>query len=150
MILLVCRCGTALRIAGEHTEVESLFGVHSEWYPQSYPCPACPEKMAFVVNAIPAADQRNLVIHDLTTQEAFAALHGVGLPDEHDCGADAVTSKLLGSRVVSLEVKQIRGSNRSVLHSLFLEDGTRVYLGSGAEGAVVYRIAKRANDALRS
>jgi hypothetical protein len=83
-----------------------------------------------------------LEIHDVTPQEAFAALNGLGFPPERDCGETAVRQALT-KKILNAGVRQIRGINRSVLEWLEFEDGTRLYLASSSDGAVVYRLARR-------
>jgi hypothetical protein len=96
--------------------------------------------------SIPAGDLGGLDVHQLTPQEAFSALHGVGLPAERDCGEEVVRTLLLSQRVVKAEVRQVRNSNRAIVHSLTFEDGRRLYLGSSPEGAIAYRIAARGDQ----
>lgn len=145
MILIACKdCGIAVRTAGEHAELTHLLGeANEDWYPGNYPCPTsgCKGKASFMEGIEPAA-MKMLDIHDLTPQEAFAAFNGLGLPAERDCGPEAVKNALLGNKVVAVGVSLIRGSHRSVLYSITMEDGTIVYLGSSPFGATVYRMAK--------
>ncbi len=83
-----------------------------------------------------------LAIRDLTPLEAFHAFSGLGFPEERDCGPTAVTQALLNGKVASLDTKLVRGSNRSVIYSLTMEDGTKLFLGSSPYGAMVYRLSK--------
>ena len=145
MIIIACReCGNAIRVTGEHDEVQQLLGEHNQdWYPDKYPCPmpTCDGKSEFM-DAIEPAAFRMLNIVDLTLHEAYAAFHGLGLPDERDCGPVAIRECLLSGRVKSVDVRLIRGSSRSVLYSITMEDGTTIHVGSSPFGAVVYRLAK--------
>lgn len=145
MIIIACReCGMAVRVSGEHDEVQSLLGEqNTEWYPDLYPCPraGCTSKAELMESVEPSALQ-TLSLHDLSPQEAYAAFHGLGLPEERDCGPTAVKTALLGSRIKNVDVRLIKGSNRSVLYKIELEDGTSLYLGSSSFGATVYRVAK--------
>lgn len=143
MITIACMtCGTAIRTAGDEAEVYSLLGHGSEYYPDKYPCVAAGCRgHAQYLEAISPIAMAQLIIHDVTPQEAFAALNGLGLPPERDCGETAVRQALTG-RVVDAGVRQIRGSNRSVLEWLLFEDGTRLFLAASGEGAVVYRLAR--------
>lgn len=145
MIIIACKdCGTAVRVTGEHEELSHLLGeLNAEWFPDCYPCPTavCQGKAEFMESIEPAA-MRLLTLYDLTPHEAYAAFHGLGLPEERDCGPTAVEKALLESRIVELGTSLIRGSNRAVLYHLKLEDGTMLYLGSSPFGATVYRIAR--------
>lgn len=144
MITIVCKsCGLAVRVSGEEEEVTHLLGEKSDWYPSGYPCPAqgCSSK-AEMVESIESVAAAALDIRDLTAIEAFHAYSGLGLPEERDCGPTAVSQALLNGKVTAVDVKLLRGSNRSVLYSLTMEDGIKLYLGSSAWGATVYRLAK--------
>lgn len=144
MITIVClKCRTALRTVGSEAEVHSLLGPGSEYYPESYPCPTdgCDGKAKYLEAISPVALSQ-LKIYDLTPQEVFAALEGLGLPPERDCGETAVR-KAFGSNVTEVGVRQLRGANRSILDWIQFADGTRLYVAASAEGAVVYRLARR-------
>lgn len=144
MIIIACRdCGTAIRVTGEHQELEQLLGAfNTDWFPDKYPCPTaiCQGKACFV-SAIEPDALRMLTVYDLTPHEAYAAFHGLGLPDERDCGPTAVKEALLKYKIADVSISLIRGSNRSVIYNLTLENGSVIYLGSSPFGAVVYRMA---------
>lgn len=149
MIFVVCKtCKKGLRISpgdeGVMSEAESLFGMGSEYYPDRYPCFHCgPGTYAEMTSAADPHALRELEWYDVTPQEALAAMHGLGLPSERDCGPTAVETVLLSSAVKKVGVRPIRNSHRSIIDYLELEDGTRVHIGSSAYGAVVYKISKK-------
>lgn len=147
MIFLACLdCQHALRISpgdirGNLSEAEALFGLASEYYPDSYPCSFCGGKMQYM----PAADKyavQEFEVHDVNPKEALSALYSLGLPEEHDCGPTAVAQALTSSKVKSVGAHHIKDSHRCLLAWIDMEDGTRLYLGASAGGATVYRIAK--------
>jgi len=140
MITLTCQgCRTALRTVGEEVEVRNLVGPECDWYPDEYPCPVCPGKMEYQT-AITGSALAAMRVHDVTPQEAFAALSGLGLPAERDCGETAVL-KAFERPIRSLGTRQLPGKNRTAIDWIEFEDGTRMFLASGIDGAVVYRIA---------
>lgn len=142
MIIIVCKeCGTAVRTSGEHEEVDCILGTKCDWFPDRYPCPSagCRGLGEMVDQLEPGASQY-IDLHDLTVQEAFAAFHGLGMPEERDCGPTAVT-EAFKVPVKSLDAKLLKGSNRTIIYSIEFENGTRMYLASSAYGALVYRIA---------
>lgn len=145
MICIICtECNTAVRVSGDHEEVNHLFGeLNTDWYPNNYPCPNtdCTEK-AKLLDSVDSAALKMLDVYDLTVHEAYAALHGLGLPEERDCGPSAVREQLLNNKVVEVDARLIKGSNRSVVYKLIMENGTVLFLGSSPYGATVYRIAK--------
>lgn len=143
MITLAClKCRLALRLSGEFGEVDYLVGMKSEWYPDRYPCPTsgCGGTMT-LTDTIASVDLEQLKIHDLSPQEAFQALHGMGLPNERECSAELVLETLIGRTVTAVDIQDLRGTNRAAIHSLMLDNGVRLYLGSSPYGAVVYRVA---------
>lgn len=144
MITIACKdCGTAIRVAGEPEELSHLLGEQSDWYPDKYPCPAasCNEK-AELVDSIEPSAIKMLSVYDLTLHEAFAAFHGLGLPEERECGPTSVLAAFERNGIPHADVKLIKGSNRSVIYSITLADGTRIYLGSSPFGATIYRISE--------
>ena len=142
MITIVCmKCGTGIRTMGEPGELHSLF-TGTPWHPNNYPCPsAVCTGQAQLVEAIDALSLSTLNIRDLELQEAYAAFNGLGFPEERDCGKTAVELAFKQS-VKKVRVRQLRGQNRSVIDCIIFDDGTRMYVASATEGAVVYRIAK--------
>ena len=144
MIYIVClTCKSALRIMGDSREIEHLVGRICEWYPSSYPCwtDNCVGRAQFL-ERIDADVVRRIEVRDLTPQEAFLALNGMGMPDEKDCSAAAVKQVFESSPVKYVDAVQIRDSHRSIVNYIEMENGTRIYLASGPEGAIVYRISR--------
>ena len=154
MITIVCtQCGTAVRVMGISEEVSHLFGEQSEWYPDKFPCPrvGCAGKAGIVETIEPSA-LLTLDMHELTPQEAFAAFHGLGFPEEKDCSATAVEQAFARSPVKRVQTHKVKGTHRSIIQWFELEDNTRIYLAGSAWGALVYRISKPhsyAEEALR-
>jgi hypothetical protein len=143
VITLACvNCLLAMRTTGEFSEVDYLIGIKCDWYPDRYPCPrsGCFGKMT-LTDVIEPRLLDQLEVHDLTPQEVFQALQGMGLPKERACTVEDVHAVLHGQRVIFLDLQSVPNSTRSVLHSFTMESGQRVFLGSSPQGAVVYRIA---------
>jgi hypothetical protein len=143
VIYIVCtNCRTALSIQGDTTELVSLFGEGSEHYPDMFPCPVCANK-AFCVELVDAVALKTMQVYHLSAQEAFAAINGLGLPEEQECVPSAVQRALADSHVTKTDAKLIAGTNRSVISYLELENGTKIYLGTSPQGVTVYRIAPK-------
>lgn len=137
MITIVCqKCATAVRISGDPEEMEAMFGQFDK-----YKCPSC-DGLAEEMDAIESAALQALDVHDLTPPEAYAAFHGLGFPDEQDCGPVHVNLLLKGKKITGVKADLIKGANRSVLYWIEFEDGTKMHLGSSPYGATVYRIQK--------
>ena len=144
MILIVCEnCSLCMRVMGPAEEIVYLVGEKSEYWPDKYPCPTC-EKMCKGVPEL-LSDPRALSVMNLVEvnpQEAFAALNGLGLPKETNCTAEVVGALLLEQPIRRIKAANVWGANRCIIDHFELWDGTRVYLGAGGEGAVVYRIVR--------
>lgn len=143
MITLAClTCYLALQTTGEHDELDYLVGMRSDWYPDRYPCPrsGCGGNMVLTDTIEPAALAK-LEIHHVNPQEAFQALQGMGLPEERHCDGPECQGALVGRTIKSVELQPITGAERSVLHSITLDNDVRVYVGSSPYGALIYRIA---------
>lgn len=150
MITVVCTAckrglrihpGSGLRLTGDLSQAEAMFGQGSEYYPDAYPCAWCDQCMELIDGADPEA-LRAIDLFDVSPQEALSAMAHLGLPFEHDCSAAAVTALIQGQQVSSVVAKQVRNSHRCIVDYLELADGTRIYFGSSAHGATVYRVSK--------
>lgn len=126
---------------GAEGESETLFGQRSDFYPDSYPCFRCEEPIAQFVPAMAPDALAQLELFDVTPPEAFAALMGLGVPGEQDCSAAAVEKVVVGQSVKKIHVRQIRNSHRCLVDGIELDNGVKLYLGSSAMGATVYRVA---------
>lgn len=136
MINIVCEaCATAVRVCGDPEQMDSLFGPIDK-----YKCPAC-DGLAEEVEAIDPTALAALDVHDLTPEEAYAAFHGLGFPEEQECGPMAV-NKIFEGKVKKVKGSLIKGSNRTVIYSILFEDGAELFLGSSGFGALAYRIRR--------
>lgn len=152
MISIVCKvCSTALRVNGELNEVETLVGQTSEYWPNRYPCFRCNAfAEGFLTPEVSHTVWSVVEVFDVTAQEAFAALHGMGIPAERNCCSDVILP-LLQAVGVKARGRDVRGQQRFILNELELPDGTKLHLAPSPEGPLVYRITKphsyvKAND----
>lgn len=128
---------------GEEGEAELLLGRHSEFYPDSYPCFVCGHNVAHMVEVVPAELFESMTFHDVSPQEALAAMNGLGLPSEHDCSATAVQQLFASQAVKRVVSRPIRNSHRCVVQYIEFENGTRAYFGASTHGATVYRVTPK-------
>ena len=143
MITLAClTCHLAIRTTGETLEVDFLVGMKSEWYPDKYPCPSleCTGLMT-LTDTIASEDLVDLELYDLTPQEAFQALNGLGLPTERGCSEENVLAAMVNQKIAALDLFTVTNTKHSILRSIQLENGYRIFFGAGPMGATVYRIA---------
>jgi hypothetical protein len=154
MILVVCLpCKLAVRIlpsVKESGELESLVGRLSEFWPDKYVCPRCEKGARGMLES--EADVRALSlleVRDLNAQEAFQAFMGLGFPDEQDCTLESLNELLREKPVRALHGENVRGSTRSVIESLELWDGTKIYFGAAPDGAVAYRVVRPSSAVAR-
>lgn len=143
MIVVICpRCALALRIIGGSEEVHELVGERSEFWPDRYPCPRCGSLAVGCLELeAPAIELERLRVRDLTPQEALAAFHDLGLPDEQVCNKALLECLLREQPIRRIGAKDIDGARRCYLHHIELWDGTKIFFGAGSGGAVVYRVA---------
>jgi hypothetical protein len=71
----------------------------------------------------------------------LAAQSGLGTPEEMLCSGTTVR-ELLKQPVKKVHGYDLKGTTRFCLDALELEDGTKIHLGAGPSGAVVYRISR--------
>lgn len=108
-------------------------------------CPQCRRDLSlapFLDNELLARTQ--FVMRELTPLETFHAIEELGFPEERDCGEEVVRSVMQQQKVKSVQVKSVRGTGRSVIDSITMEDGTTLFLNGSGWGALVYRIRKPA------
>lgn len=143
MISVVCTaCKKSLHVVGEMSEVDQLIGQRSDYWPDKYTCFSCGSPASgFLTPEISAAALAELDIYNVTVQEAFAALNGLGVPAERVCCADVV-EPLLEGLGLKVKGKEYRGTQRYFLTELELPDGTKLHFGASPQGAAIYRITK--------
>lgn len=144
MITIVCAsCAHALRVTGDAAEVETLVGTQSEYWPNKYRCFKC-SKMAegFLSPEISALAEKNLTMHNVTPQQAFAALNGMGLPSEATCCKEVI-EPMFEACGIKVKGHQLPSTTRYVLHELTFPDGRTLYIGSSVAGPMVYRITEK-------
>lgn len=141
MIVVACSgCALALRVIGDPAEIHPLVGEQSEFWPNRYPCPRCGAlAQGNVESALSASDLAHFKLVDLGPAELFAALNGLGLPNEKACSLAEIAALFKETPVRRVAGADIPGAERCVIHYFELWDGTRIYLGAAPEGAVVYR-----------
>lgn len=132
--MLICSyCFTALRCLDGEELVDSQVN-----------CPSCDSAMEeHAESRIDASLSAKLKIRDLTRTEFLCVACGGDLPTDLECTVENVVAQLLGSPVRSVTARGVKGTARSVLDCITLENGVRIYLGASSHGAVVYRIAQR-------
>lgn len=144
MITIVClSCKHALRVTGEVRDVDILVGQQSEYWPDGYLCYSCGSQASgFLTPEVDPLVLQSLHVTDVTVEEAFAALNGLGIPEERSCCAEVVLPYFAAQHI---EVKghQPHGQLRYVVDELVFPDGTRLLFGASPQGALIYRIVKR-------
>ncbi len=152
MISIVCTaCKLALNVVGEMSEVAQLVGQQSEFWQDRYTCFQCNgSAQGFLTAEVSAPAMRELQVYSVSATEAFAAMLGLGLPEERNCCSDVIVP-LLEAVGVKVHGKESRGVQRFYLDAIELPDGTKLHLGASPQGACIYRITKphsyaRTND----
>lgn len=144
MITIACRlCSHALRVNGEVRDVDSLVGQGSEYWPGKYSCYNCgAPATGFLTPEVSPLVMQSLIITDVSAEEAFAALNGLGVPAERTC-CEEVILPYFEAAGIQVKGKQLRGQNRYILEELTFPDGTRMQIGPSPQGALIYRLVKK-------
>lgn len=147
MIVVACtNCGIGLRVIGDDREIDTLVGKSSDFFPDNYVCPRCASRAVCVAEDIcPPVE-----LVDLSAEELFAALNGLGLPEEQVCVRSVVEALLKEKPIRRVVGTDIAGSQRFCLEHLELWDGTRLYFGAAPEGAIIYRVVRPPNATERA
>ncbi len=131
-----------VRVTGQPDRIGRLVGDGSPWYPDSYPCPLRGHhEDGVVAEAADASALGKVELRELTAEEAYVALSGLGFPEERDCRQCAVREQfeLPVARVVT---EPLPGTDRTLIRSIVFDDGSELFLGAAAEGAIAYRLAR--------
>jgi hypothetical protein len=142
MLVPCMKCYAVVRVIDDPTQIHLLVGQASEFWPDKYDCLVCGEKCEAISesDAEPAALAR-MKLKDLSAQEYYAALHGLGTPDEMKCDAPTV-NELLSRPVKKVVGRQLPNTERFLLETIEVEGGVKLHFGAGAAGAVIYRITR--------
>jgi hypothetical protein len=145
MMLVCLPCRQAIRIMGDPVAADLLF---RDEVPA---CWSCGKGVTVSLEPeLEPAVMTTLEIHNLTAEEALAAVNGLGLPAEQNCYSE-VLERLFGMHGIKLQGRQHKGMARYYLDSLELRDGTRIFFAPSPRGVCIYRIApphRYANEAL--
>ena len=142
MILIVCgECRCALRVTGDLEEAHFLVGQKSDLWPGKFECFRCAGPATGVME-LEFESKIPMDLVEVSPQEALMAATGFGLPSERMCDKLTLNELLQAQPVRRVAGKDIVGSSRIVVDFIELTDGSRVYLGSSNEGAVVYKITR--------
>lgn len=143
MMSLCPTCGVVVRVVGDAGAIDMLVGERSGFWPNGYVCPVC-ERVAVGVPTDRETPEMlsgrpGETLFELTPEEAFALHSGLGLPNERKCTVDNVATTLKEG-VVRWGLATDLSSRRVYLEWLETAGGTRLYLGAGPMGAIVFRV----------
>lgn len=143
MIFIACtRCLAALQVVDDIDASDQLVGQQSDFWPDKYTCFACGEPaVGALTPQVSATIMARAHIVNVTAAEAFAALNGLGVPEERTC-CEEVVVPYFAAQGIKVKGKQLRGQLRYVVNELVFPDGSRMCFGVSPQGAVVYRVAK--------
>lgn len=142
--VVLCKwCGSVFRVLADD-RTSTLVGQESEFWPDGYICPKCdaPGATGCDEKELPRFLQ-NPTIVDLTAQELYGALQGMGLPKDSSCLL-ADLQELFAAFGVIVHGADVPNTGRCALNYLEFPNGSRAYLGASSHGAVVYRILRPA------
>lgn len=144
--MVVLTCGTCLlvvRVMGDTQQVSFLVGEQSPFWPDKYKCPRCDGlALATTLDKAPPELLVSSGVIFLEAEELFAALNGLGLPEERKASKDVVEKLLKEQRVVRVGGENFPTTTRCRVDWLDLDDGTRLFFAAGGRGAVVYRVRR--------
>jgi hypothetical protein len=142
MIFILCAsCRCALRVTGDLEEIHPLVGQGSSFWPDKFICYKCEgPAQGFLEAEIEL--KASVEIKEVSPQEAYAAIHGLGVLEEREVDLVTVRELMATHPVRRVTGKDVMGVARVVVDFVELWDGTRLHFGSSNEGAVVYRITR--------
>jgi hypothetical protein len=153
-LAVVCSgCGEIYRVVQASTscasDVALLVGESSEFWPNKYVCPRCGAQATGMQEEELPRSMQTCTIIDLSPEELYAALHGLGLPSEQATTFLAVCELLSCACIVRVVGADVTGTGRCSIDYIQLDTGVKVYFGASREGAVIYRIVRPGSYASR-
>ncbi len=140
MILILCaKCRCALRVTGDLEEMHMLVGPGSSFWPDKFTCYRCEGVAQGFLEA--EIDLKAAIdVKEVSPQEAYAAIHGLGILEERELSTAIVRELMTTHPVRRVVCKDVLGAQRVAVDHIELWDGTRLHFGSSNEGAVIYRV----------
>ena len=133
-------CGRGYNVCGERDEGSRLLsGCES-----GVPCitPLCRGRLQNTVPQSHAGVRFEVVsLHDF-----YRAFKGFGISSTAPASLERATKLLLGRRVVAVEGEPIGAPERSIIHCMTLDDGTRLHFDTSAKGACLYYIEEPVHE----
>lgn len=141
-MIITCTCGSGLRVSGDPEEIRLLIGEKSDWWPDKYPCFSCGEMATGMLESEADEKAAQLIrFVNVKAQEAYAALCGMGVPEERTCCAEVIEA-LFKEHGIKAKGRQPRAENLYYVDELEFKDGTRLFLAPSPRGAAIFRVAK--------
>lgn len=145
MHFLCNKCGLGVRVVGDPAEAQVLLIRHPRWR-ETRPCirTDCSGEMEYQGKFDFEAAVRQS--HTLEVHEFFAALCGFGRPEEQEIASEpeVVRALLKSEKIVDVKVRKFYA--RTIIDHIDLENGLRLHLTLGSEGAVVYKITRYVDE----
>lgn len=135
MNTLCSACGTSINVIGQPLRIKELLG--STLWGDKFPCISCGGEADRRLGFLPSASL------ELTPEEYFRALHGLGTPKEAICPPSMIES-LLRDGVESIDAEERAG--KTLLRSILLCNGLRMHLWVSPQGPVVYKVTTGDGD----
>ncbi len=78
----------------------------------------------------------------LSAIELYQASMGTGLPEERKCGPKDLKKIMVGSKITEVQLGDAPAANRSLIHSITLDNGKVLHLAPSTKGASVFKITE--------
>ena len=129
-------CHRAYEVGGSEEEISGLLGNDTE----SPRCitPLCQGRLTRVTGKW--ANMRDYSFEEITLRSFFRAIMGFGKFEGSPAAAETVKKVLLTKKIVEAGVDPVGNPERTILHQLVFEDGTRLHFGSSSYGACCFYI----------
>ena len=78
----------------------------------------------------------------LSAVQLYQATMGSGLPEERNCGPKDVKKLMTGAKITAVQLGDAPTANRSLIHSITLDNGKVLHLAPSTKGATVFKITE--------
>jgi hypothetical protein len=80
--------------------------------------------------------------HLLSAIQLYQSTMGTGLPEERNCGPKDIKKLMTGAKITAVQLGDAPTANRSLIHSITLDNGKVLHLAPSTKGATIFKVTE--------
>ncbi len=84
-------------------------------------------------------------VSSLSAIQLWQATMGTGLPQERNCGPKDLKKLMVGAKILEIQLGDAPITNRSLIHSITLDNGKVIHLAASTKGPTVFKVTEARN-----